>query len=204
MSTGESYAQSTMLPIPDYQFGGHLEWGSRPPDDEAARSRMFMSTDPATNNLHIWSWDIEKWLELQFYSPADEARGEDLAAENERLRAALEFEKREAAHWKANHANRVEAARVLIERPDMPLERVDAYRKYLRALQVAQDVIEAGKNQPLPGLEVIKMISGDQAEKDAKFVRVTIPILQGLIQNGTISFENLRIVRSLLGEHAAS
>jgi hypothetical protein len=26
------------------------------------------------------------------------------------------FEKREVAHWKANHANRVEAARVLIER----------------------------------------------------------------------------------------
>ena len=178
MSTGEAYAQSTILPIPDYQFGGHLEWGSRPPDDEATRSRTFMSMDPATNNLHIWSWESEKWLELRFYSPVDEAREEDLAAENERLRAALEFEKREAAHWKANHANRVEAARVLIERPDTPLERVDAYRRYLRALQVAQDIVEQGKSRPLPGMEVVQQLLNDQAAQDramldeaVKFIR---------------------------------
>lgn len=57
-----------------------------------------------------------------------------LTEENERLRKLLEFNSREAAHWKSNHAQRVEAARVLIERPDLPLERVDAYRKYLAAL----------------------------------------------------------------------
>jgi hypothetical protein len=32
-----------------------------------------------------------------------------------------------AKHWKSNHADQVERARILIERPDMPLERVNAY-----------------------------------------------------------------------------
>ena len=70
------------------------------------------------------------------------------------------------AHWKANHANRVEAARVLIERPDTPLERVDAYRRYLRALQVAQDIVEQGKNRPLPGMEVIEHLIGDPKREE--------------------------------------
>jgi len=30
-------------------------------------------------------------------------------------------------HWKANHANQVERSRVLLERTDLPLERVRAY-----------------------------------------------------------------------------
>lgn len=33
----------------------------------------------------------------------------------------------EAAHWKANHADQVQRARILIDRPDMPIERVKAY-----------------------------------------------------------------------------
>ncbi|CAJ8802332.1 Uncharacterised protein [Burkholderia pseudomallei] len=44
------------------------------------------------------------------------------------LLAEVEAAKREAAHWKANHDNQVARARVLIERTDMPLERVDAYK----------------------------------------------------------------------------
>lgn len=46
------------------------------------------------------------------------------AREIERLRA-------EVQHWKANHDNRVEAARVLIERNDLPFDRVPAYKHYL-------------------------------------------------------------------------
>lgn len=45
--------------------------------------------------------------------------------------------KEEAQKWKNNHDNRVEAARVLIERLDVPLERVGAYRQYLAALTKA-------------------------------------------------------------------
>jgi hypothetical protein len=33
-----------------------------------------------------------------------------------------------AAHWKANHTNQVARARILLERPDMPIERVNAYK----------------------------------------------------------------------------
>ena len=48
----------------------------------------------------------------------------EAADEIERLRA-------EVKHWKANHDNRVEAARVLIERNDLPFDRVPAYKHYL-------------------------------------------------------------------------
>lgn len=94
------------------------------------------------------------------------------------------FEKREVAHWKANHANRVEAARVLIERPDMPLERVDAYRKYLRALQVAQDIIEQGKGRPLPGMEVIERLIGDP--KREALLAEAVDLLKWMNDNGRL------------------
>ncbi len=34
---------------------------------------------------------------------------------------------KERDHWKANHDNQVSRARVLMERPDLPIERVEAY-----------------------------------------------------------------------------
>jgi uncharacterized protein Yka (UPF0111/DUF47 family) len=39
---------------------------------------------------------------------------------------------KERDHWKANHANQVRRARVLLERHDLPLERVAAYDHVLR------------------------------------------------------------------------
>lgn len=36
----------------------------------------------------------------------------------------------ERDHWKANHENQVQRARILIERDDLPLERVKAYERY--------------------------------------------------------------------------
>ena len=38
--------------------------------------------------------------------------------------------RREVAHWKANHDHQVERARILMERPDLPIERVEAYKKW--------------------------------------------------------------------------
>lgn len=38
---------------------------------------------------------------------------------------------REVTHWKKNHDNRVAAARFLIERTDVPVERVHAYSKQM-------------------------------------------------------------------------
>jgi hypothetical protein len=57
-------------------------------------------------------------------------------------------------HWKANHDNQVARARVLMDRPDMPLERVEAYQRCLEleaALESAQVVCDsyAAENQRL-------------------------------------------------------
>ena len=42
---------------------------------------------------------------------------------------------RDIAHWKANHADMVNRARLLIERPDMPLVRVKAYELVTQTCQ---------------------------------------------------------------------
>lgn len=42
---------------------------------------------------------------------------------------AIEKLKAERNHWKANHDAQVQRARVLIDRPDIPLERVKAYEQ---------------------------------------------------------------------------
>lgn len=63
----------------------------------------------------------------------DDARNEDLG-EIQRLRAELAAMRKDRDHWKANHDHRVEAVRALSERPDLPFERVSAYRAYV-ALQ---------------------------------------------------------------------
>lgn len=58
-------------------------------------------------------------------SPAYAVRKQVLAQAE---RTIVELE-REVTHWKANHDNQVAKARVLIERTDMPLERVAAYKQ---------------------------------------------------------------------------
>lgn len=61
-----------------------------------------------------------------------------------KLRIA-ELEK-ERDHWKANHDSAIARARVLVERPDMPLERVSAFRhmeKLQRLVNVQTMLLEA-------------------------------------------------------------
>lgn len=53
-----------------------------------------------------------------------------------------ELEK-EVRHWRANHDNRVKAARMLIDRPDIPLERVAAYQSYLELQSAVEFVCDA-------------------------------------------------------------
>lgn len=63
---------------------------------------------------------------------------EQLEAENAALKA-------EVAHWKSNHATEVRRARILKERTDMPIERVDAYEQWGKdqvALKEAQEAAE--------------------------------------------------------------
>ena len=176
----------TTLPIPDSTVSP-LQWGTNPDPSDQNSGRVFLTVDPETGYTHIWSWDRNEWLQLRLTAGEDldpAAENQQLRSELEALKTALAFEKREVAHWKANHANRVEAARVLIERPDMPLERVDAYRKYLRALQVAQDIIEQGKGRPLPGMEVIERLIGDP--KREALLAEAVDLLKWMNDNGRL------------------
>lgn len=58
------------------------------------------------------------------------------------LERRLESATAERDHWKANHDNRVEAARFLVEREDIPAERVTAYQNYL-AIRAERDALAA-------------------------------------------------------------
>lgn len=57
-----------------------------------------------------------------------------LLREHARLKEAESKALKEAEHWKSNHECEVSRARVLKERPDMPLERVNAYN-HMTALE---------------------------------------------------------------------
>lgn len=69
------------------------------------------------------------------YSPCPGCEIERLLAQAKHEADCAEAYKAEAAHWKNNHATEVRRARVLKERTDMPLERVQAYEKWQADLQ---------------------------------------------------------------------
>ena len=52
----------------------------------------------------------------------------------------------ERDHWKANHDNRVNAAKILMDRTDMPLERIGAYKHYVAALEESQKMRERAES----------------------------------------------------------
>ncbi len=79
-----------------------------------------------------------------------------LLEETDQLRQSISELERERDHWKANHDNQVERARVLIDRPDMPLERVQAYK----FLTEAQATIAAQAHQIVEQQEKLSDIKG--------------------------------------------
>ena len=70
-------------------------------------------------------------LQTHCSDPSSDALMGKAADDIESLRQQLSECQRERDHWKANHDSRVEAARVLIERDDLPRERINAYEKYV-------------------------------------------------------------------------
>lgn len=78
---------------------------------------------PNHNVLHVPSMPIHKIA--NFLAVASPMVVDELVKEIERLQP---FEA-EAKQWKANHACEVDRARILKERPDMPIERVAAYQR---------------------------------------------------------------------------
>ncbi|MGR2681606.1 hypothetical protein [Chromobacterium haemolyticum] len=71
-------------------------------------------------------------LDATYIAAANPATVLALMADNEAkaARIAKLEQEQEHDHWKAKHDNQVQRARILLERPDMPLERVKAYERY--------------------------------------------------------------------------
>lgn len=79
---------------------------------------------------------------------------------------AAEVPAKERDHWKANHENQVKRARILMERPDMPIERVNAYLHYSVMMtneQVLKDKIAYLEGQ----LKQLDQIVNDMLRKAA-------------------------------------
>lgn len=82
---------------------------------------------------------------------AEEARVNGMGAERElKLKTQVEDLQRSLAamtadrdHWKSNHETEVRRARILKERPDMPVERIQAYEAWMqdqeKLMQVSQE-----------------------------------------------------------------
>ncbi|RQT26128.1 hypothetical protein DF037_20785 [Burkholderia contaminans] len=66
------------------------------------------------------------------------------------MREAIEAISKERDQWKANHDAQVQRARVLIDRPDVPLERVQAYQQIgelRRQVEVQRMLLDAFSGQ---------------------------------------------------------
>ena len=79
------------------------------------------------------------------------------AAHIEKLERRLHGLEWDVTHWRANHAAEVNRARVLKERPDMPLERVEAYKQIgellARVAELEAERAEREKQGPVTTVE---------------------------------------------------
>lgn len=88
---------------------------------------------------HVWG-DMERgWIARQPEIDALTAKLESMIKIKDKLAikcneqdTEIDALKAEVKHWKANHENMVNRSRVLIDRPDLPLERVQAFRQIER------------------------------------------------------------------------
>lgn len=109
--------------VENMSIQGNQEYGFRGKEYKRAFSYGVPYGDIPTQ-VKSWEEDLGKYLET-----VDPQTVLDLISD---LSSALLGKKNaevEAAHWKANHECEVSRARVLKERPDMPLERVNAYNR---------------------------------------------------------------------------
>ena len=77
--------------------------------------------------------DIGTWIDSAIAVVEAHAKSNVLARRVEKLESELK-------HWKSNHAAEVQRARVLKERTDMPLERVQAYEQIGQLLAERDDL----------------------------------------------------------------
>lgn len=109
--------------VENMSIQGNQEYGFRGKEYKRAFSYGVPYGDSPTQ-VKSWEEGLGKYLET-----VDPQTVLDLISD---LSSALKGKQKaevEAAHWKANHECEVSRARVLKERPDMPLERVNAYNR---------------------------------------------------------------------------
>lgn len=109
--------------VENMSIQGNQEYGFRGKEYKRTFSYGVPYGDSPTQ-VKSWEEGLGKYLET-----VDPQTVLDLVSD---LSLALRDKQKaesEAAHWKANHECEVSRARVLKERPDMPLERVNAYNR---------------------------------------------------------------------------
>ena len=128
----------------------NLEWRIGKGSDVAMAwiENLLIDTDNIPEEEYEGAGDLTNAHDPDLYFRDNHLSGElspyqsRMAPLIDELERRLESVTAERDHWKANHDNRVEAARFLIEREDIPAERVMAYQNYL-ALRAERDAIAA-------------------------------------------------------------
>lgn len=109
--------------VENMSIQGNQEYGFRGKEYKRAFSYGVPYGDSPTQ-LKSWEEGLGKYLEA-----VDPQTVLDLVSDLSLALRDKQKAENEAAHWKANHECEVSRARVLKERPDMPLERVNAYNR---------------------------------------------------------------------------
>jgi hypothetical protein len=109
--------------VENMSIQGNQEYGFRGKEYKRAFSYGVPYGDSPTQ-VKSWEEGLGKYLET-----VDPQTVLDLVSDLSLALRDKQKAEQEAAHWKANHECEVSRARVLKERPDMPLERVNAYNR---------------------------------------------------------------------------
>ncbi|QPX76521.1 hypothetical protein ECF2_0240 [Enterobacter phage EC-F2] len=156
--------------VENMSIQGNQEYGFRGKEYKRAFSYGVPYGDSPTQ-IKSWEEGLGKYLET-----VDPQTVLDLVSD---LSLALRDKQKaesEAAHWKANHECEVSRARVLKERPDMPLERVNAYN---RMVELEEE--NKALKQRIASLE------------DVNQTRMMLQMIQGMvIDNQNMNREQLR------------
>ena len=86
-------------------------------------------------NFKLERRNFESWHKKHRYADREnawqvwQARAEITAKPPAGLRAELDDMRKERDHWKANHGNMVEKCAFLSQRPDLPVDRIPAYKE---------------------------------------------------------------------------
>lgn len=156
--------------VENMSIQGNQEYGFRGKEYKRAFSYGVPYGDSPTQ-VKSWEEGLGKYLET-----VDPQTVLDLVSDLSLALRDKQKAEQEAAHWKANHECEVSRARVLKERPDMPLERVNAYNRMVE-LEKENEALK----QRIASLE------------DVNQTRMMLQMIQGMVMDTqNMSREQLR------------